>query len=117
MLYSIDKIAGCSGISFFLTSGCFSSPTSYYMKNQVVCGLIALFVTLGNNVFAQTTNFQFRRLDVKNGLSHNEATSFLKDRKGFLWIGTVYGLNRFDGYAIKQFLNRPNDPSSISDNI
>src|SRR5688500_11475993 len=87
------------------------------MKNGFVfLGLLLLFATGFNTVFAQTTNFQFRRLDVNGGLSSNQVNCFLKDQKGFLWIGTSAGLNRFDGYTIKIFINDAADPSSISSN-
>ena len=78
--------------------------------------LLILVATGFNTVFAQTTNLQFRRLDVNGGLSSNQVNCFLKDQKGFLWIGTSAGLNRFDGYTIKIFINDAADPSSISSN-
>ncbi len=34
-----------------------------------------------------------------NGLSDNYVTSVVQDHKGFLWVGTRAGLNRFDGYS------------------
>jgi signal transduction histidine kinase/ligand-binding sensor domain-containing protein/DNA-binding response OmpR family regulator len=86
------------------------------MKNQFTLGLVILFTIVSNASLAQTGNYQFRRLDVNDGLSHNQVTCFLKDRKGFLWIGTNNGLNRFDGYTMRTFLNDPDDASSIGNN-
>jgi signal transduction histidine kinase/ligand-binding sensor domain-containing protein/DNA-binding response OmpR family regulator len=86
------------------------------MKNQFTFGLVIFFAIASIDVLSQTTNFQFRRLDVNDGLSHNQVSCFLKDRKGFLWIGTITGLNRFDGYTFKTFLNDAEDPSSITNN-
>jgi ligand-binding sensor domain-containing protein len=40
----------------------------------------------------------------------------LKDVYGFLWIGTLNGLNRFDGNNFKIYFNDPNKKSSISGN-
>lgn len=67
-------------------------------------------------LFAQSETFRFSHLDVNDGLSHNHVTSCLKDSKGFLWIGTNFGLNRYDGYQIKTFLNDIHDSTSISNN-
>jgi ligand-binding sensor domain-containing protein len=39
----------------------------------------------------------FFQLTTKNGLSSNRTTSVIQDRKGYYWIGTEDGLNRFDG--------------------
>src|SRR4051812_31036682 len=66
---------------------------------------------------AQPLTYQFRHLDVNDGLSHNQVTSFLKDRKGFLWVGTNSGLNRFDGYAFKTYMSDTENPFSISNNF
>ncbi|RNI31703.1 response regulator [Rufibacter latericius] len=55
-------------------------------------------------------------LDVNNGLSHNQVNCFLKDRQGYLWIGTSSGLNRFDGYSIKVFRHNSRTTASLRDN-
>lgn len=40
----------------------------------------------------------------------------MQDRKGFIWLGTANGLNRYDGYSFVTFTNNPTDSTSISDN-
>lgn len=55
--------------------------------------------------FAQSTNLRFRHLTVDNGLSNGEVTSILQDKKGFIWIGTNSGLNRYDGYTTEVYYN------------
>lgn len=37
---------------------------------------------------------------VDNGLAQNTVWDALHDNKGFLWLGTADGINRFDGYKI-----------------
>ena len=54
-------------------------------------------------------NFYFQEIDQENGLSELTTSYLSKDSKGFIWIGTRDGLNRFDGKKIKVF--RP-----VSDN-
>lgn len=44
-------------------------------------------------------------LDINNGLSNNHVNCILKDSNGYVWIGTEYGLNRYDGYRFKQYFN------------
>src|SRR3989337_3023669 len=57
--------------------------------------------------------YRFARLDATDGLSHNRVTSIYKDRTGFLWIATISGLNRFDGYTIKVYRHDPDDSTSL----
>lgn len=59
-------------------------------------------------------HFQFSHLDISRGLSNNQVTSILKDQKGFLLVGTMSGLNRYDGYQFKTFTNSARDTTSIS---
>jgi signal transduction histidine kinase/ligand-binding sensor domain-containing protein/DNA-binding response OmpR family regulator len=74
-------------------------------------------VCLGASVsHAQPDPYKFKRIDINHGLSHNHVSSILKDENGFLWIGTNSGLNRFDGYSIKTFLNNERDSTTIAAN-
>jgi len=53
---------------------------------------------------------------VSDGLAHRQVRDILQDENGFLWIGTLNGLNRFDGYHFLSFRNRPNADHYISNN-
>jgi signal transduction histidine kinase/ligand-binding sensor domain-containing protein/CheY-like chemotaxis protein len=66
--------------------------------------------------FSQEKQYLFSNINKSQGLSHNHTQCFLKDRKGFVWIGTIEGLCRFDGYSFKIFKNDPNDSASLRDN-
>ncbi|MGQ1891919.1 two-component regulator propeller domain-containing protein [Thermophagus sp. OGC60D27] len=68
-------------------------------------------VILGQNV--QNVEYHFRHLNSSNGLSSNQITSIHKDRFGFVWFGTISGLNRYDGYAFKVYKNIPGDTTTI----
>ena len=68
---------------------------------------------LAHAALAQPDQYRFSRIDTNDGLSHNQIKSFFKDSQGFMWIGTVSGLNRYDGYALKVYRNDPRDPASI----
>ncbi|HEY0175680.1 MAG TPA: two-component regulator propeller domain-containing protein, partial [Pedobacter sp.] len=66
-------------------------------------------------LFAQQV--QFSRIDISNGLSHNQVNTILKDARGFMWFGTLSGLNRYDGYEFKTFKHDPRDSSSLTDDF
>lgn len=77
---------------------------------------IFLVVLSISQLFAQAGQVHFTRVDITRGLSNNQAQSIYRDKKGFVWIGTVNGLNRYDGYDFKVFRNIPNDTNSLSSN-
>ncbi len=52
---------------------------------------------------AQNQPYQFSRMDIGQGLSNNQINTILRDSKGFMWFGTMSGLNRFDGYTFTVF--------------
>ena len=58
---------------------------------------------LFNNMQAQSYIAGVQKLSVEDGLSNRFVTSICKDSRGFMWIGTQYGLNRYDGYAFKHY--------------
>ena len=64
---------------------------------------------------AQNNQFQFSHLNISNGLSHNDVTCIFKDNKGFMWFGTLSGLNRYDGYKFKIFKHMVSDTTSLDD--
>ncbi|MFA9388281.1 MAG: two-component regulator propeller domain-containing protein [Prolixibacteraceae bacterium] len=67
-------------------------------------------------ILAQDGLFHFKHLDVNNGLSSNQVKTIYKDSRGYIWIGTVNGLNRFDGFTSKVFRKIKGDSTSLPDN-
>lgn len=67
-------------------------------------------------VLAQSEHYNFSKINTYTGLSHNQVNAVIKDRDGFLWFGTTYGLNRYDGYSCRIFRKDHNDSSSLKDN-
>jgi signal transduction histidine kinase/ligand-binding sensor domain-containing protein/CheY-like chemotaxis protein len=86
-------------------------------RNLIIALYLFLLSGTIGGLFGQTKNqFMFSSVNSNQGLSHNNPMSFLRDSKGFIWIGTSDGLNRYDGYSFKIFKNNPNDPNSIRNN-
>ncbi|MCB1602903.1 MAG: hypothetical protein KDI66_23000, partial [Xanthomonadales bacterium] len=67
-------------------------------------------------IFAPGSIVQFEHLNIEDGLSQNAGLAIFQDSRGYLWIGTQDGLNRFDGYSFKIYKHDPNDPNSLSHN-
>lgn len=79
--------------------------------------LLIIQCLLITNCFAQQPVLYFDRITVQNGLSNNIVNCITQDKRGFLWIGTNDGLNRYDGHYFSIYRNRPGDSTSISGNI
>jgi len=75
-----------------------------------------LFVLLLTSWMVVAQSYQFKHLEVSDGLSNNSVNTICKDRDGFMWFGTATGLNRYDGYTFKIYQHAENDPESLPDN-
>ena len=64
----------------------------------------------------QGQTLRFDRLSLEDGLSQSAVSGMVQDRQGFLWLATLDGLNRYDGYDFKVYRNDPDNPHSLSDN-
>ncbi len=91
------------------------------MKNRYIplflihsCILILLSVSVS---YSQPERLQFKHLTPDNGLSSSVITSIFQDHKGFIWIGTYDGLNRYDGINFVVYKNSLTDSSSLSDDV
>ena len=86
---------------------------SLYLKMQyrVLCIVLFSFST----ITAQPA-LRFWHLNNSNGLSGTSVKTIIQDQKGFIWIGTDFGLCRYDSKNIISFKNIKNDSTSISGN-
>lgn len=67
-------------------------------------------------VNAPGDNIEFDRISVDEGLSQVTVVAILQDRKGFMWFGTMEGLNRYDGYDFTVYKFDATDPHSLGGN-
>jgi ligand-binding sensor domain-containing protein/two-component sensor histidine kinase len=68
-------------------------------------------------VCAQPLNLAFHRLGRKEGLSQGTCPYVSRDSRGFVWIASLDGLNRFDGQRVKVYRPNPSVPHSMVGNI
>ena len=59
---------------------------------------------------------QFDKISIEKGLSFGTVDCVLQDRHGVMWLGTPYGLNRFDGYNFHVYKYEPDQDDKLSDN-
>ncbi len=73
-----------------------------------------LFLTSSHG---QNNSYSVERIGYEDGLSNQVIWSIIQDEKGFIWMGTEDGLNRFDGYSFKTFRHDLRNRNSLSDNF
>ena len=84
------------------------------MKRCLACWILAL--SLAPSLWAQAPALTFEHVTAEDGLSNNWIWAVRQDRQGFLWIGTLDGLDRYDGYAYLAHQHQPNDTTSLAQN-
>ncbi|GAB3902688.1 two-component regulator propeller domain-containing protein [Larkinella knui] len=72
-----------------------------------------LFFFFPITLLAQPKGWQ--EITISDGLSQGMIYNLRQDQKGFIWIGTKDGLNRYDGHNFKVFTHDPYNPYSISE--
>jgi len=79
--------------------------------------LVGVFSTAGLplSAVAQEPRLRFTHLSGEQGLSNSTIEAICQDNRGFMWIGTRDGLNRYDGHTVVVFRNEPGDSNSLSD--
>jgi len=82
------------------------------MRNRFIILLSILFCA--NMLVAQ--DYDIRYVGIPEGLSQGMVTSMCQDKDGFIWVGTLSGLNRYDGNQFKIYTNNLSDPHSLANN-
>lgn len=86
------------------------------MNKLLTSLLVFIFIILSNKSNAE--NYNFNHITTNDGLTQSEVYSFLKDSKGYMWFGTVHGLNSFDSYTITQYMaNNTNEYSLLNNTV
>lgn len=79
-----------------------------------LASLLAVLFFLMPQSLAEQTRPQFYHLSIEQGLSQSTVQTMLQDSKGFMWIGTQDGLNRYDGYTFTVYRHEAEKADSLS---
>ncbi|WP_234734054.1 ligand-binding sensor domain-containing protein [Tellurirhabdus bombi] len=82
------------------------------MKNWLLLAGFWLFLALP--IRAQNGNVFLDQIAVEHGLSQSQVQCILKDARGYMWFGTQYGLNRYDGYQLIHYKHDPFDKTTLA---
>ncbi|MGD2091916.1 MAG: two-component regulator propeller domain-containing protein [Candidatus Aminicenantes bacterium] len=88
-----------------------SKSTANGMLNFIFKGFLSLFILLSISIVMLHTrdheeNIRIERLSMEHGLSHNSIRSIFQDSAGMMWFGTENGLNSYNGYESKVYLDK-----------
>jgi ligand-binding sensor domain-containing protein len=70
--------------------------------------LVSSTVVTSVCLFSYGQGFKIKNITTADGLSQGYITSIFQDSRGFIWIGTPSGLNRYDGYEVKTYADNDN---------
>lgn len=84
--------------------------------NSLLLALITLLLTIPRIGFTQSTLVDVAFYSIDNGLSDHLIRDIFQDERGFIWLATSRGVNRFDGYNFKIFDNLSDAEFKISNN-
>lgn len=68
------------------------------------------FAFIAGFVHGQQTHFI--KYATQDGLAQSQVRAIAQDRSGYLWLGTLNGLSRFDGFSFRNFSTKDGLPSN-----
>jgi len=81
-----------------------------YKRFFIICVAITIpLLSFSQQIF-------FSHYSIEEGLSQSVVNCMFQDSKGFIWIGTQNGLNKFNGYSFEIYTLNPTDTNTISNN-
>lgn len=87
--------------------------TAFFTRLSIVATIVTyLFIPLFS--FAQQVRFD--RIGIADGLSSNTVYAIQQDSHGKLWIGTLDGLDQYDGYQITTLHHNHSTAGTLPDN-
>lgn len=90
-----------------------------YKKLLNLLVMVTILTNVSFNVSAlnsEDKNINFKRITIEDGLSQTSIEYVFQDSKGYMWIGTTDGLNKYNGNKFEIFRYKENKPNSISSN-
>ena len=67
--------------------------------------------------YSQNQSIKFEHFGTREGLSQINVNSIIQDSRGFMWIGSRNGLNRYDGYKFITYRHDSKNDNSLSNNM
>lgn len=86
------------------------------LKKILTMVCIISFISISISYANIIENFNFKNITIEDGLSQSTVKTIYQDSRGYIWVGTDAGLNKYNGYEFKQYKHDEYNKNSISDN-
>jgi diguanylate cyclase (GGDEF)-like protein len=86
-------------------------------RTRALGGALAFVLTGALSLEAATRPMAFERLSLEQGLSQSTVLTIFQDSRGFIWLGTEDGLDRYDGLSFTSYKYDAKDPASLPNNM
>jgi signal transduction histidine kinase/ligand-binding sensor domain-containing protein len=83
-------------------------------NNYLKAIIIFLIISFPGSLFSQTSNLYFTKISQDQGAPRGDINSIVQDSLGFIWVGALSGLSKYDGYTFKSYKFSEQDTNSIS---
>ena len=87
------------------------------MHKRVGSTIVIFLALLINHCYGQNASLKFQHVGTSEGLSQINVNCILQDSRGFMWIATRNGLNRYDGYNFINYRYDAKDSTTLSNNM
>lgn len=87
-------------------------------KIKIILALVCVISSIKTSTsYANISeSFNFKNITIEDGLSQSTVETIYQDSKGYIWIGTNDGLDRYNGYEFKHYKHDKYDKNSIANN-
>ncbi len=86
------------------------------LSGNKLAELLCIFLLTCTGTFAQRNEIIFTRISREEGLAVSKINCMIKDSRGYYWLSSVGGLQRYDGHRMVTFRNEPGNDLSLPDN-
>lgn len=81
----------------------------FFIPSQIIT--IGFLIVFSGRVYALQS--EYTAIRILKGLSFENTLAMIQDAHGFIWFGTLDGLNRYDGNEMRVYKHKPFDTTSL----
>src|SRR6201992_1624795 len=87
---------------------------NFYILGACLAGLAVSLAAFADPPAPAVRPMYFEHLTMRDGLSMSTINSILQDSQGYIWLATESGLNRYDGYSIREYRRQRGDDGALA---